>query len=255
MLAAVKIALLVLAGLALAAPATAGRTHYGWINGTEVMPERGVELDTWLADLDNVSTGVSTGTSDADERDETQLGWAATIGITDRLELALPIELSWTRSGETPGETQLDRWGAEVRYRLASPDPVEAPALVPLARVAVKRAVADRRAVDVEAELTLSYERGCVHATLSVAGRRLLRDGRDATLVRPAGGLSVALTGELRAGVEAVSGLSPRGPDDDWVAVGPNLAWTHGRFWLAISAPIGLSNIDSAARIRWGIAL
>lgn len=246
MLRAVKLApVVVIAGLALAAPASAGRTHYGWINGTEVVPERGVELETWVQDLDNVGDT---------ERDETSLWWSATLGITDRLELSLPIELSWARAGAAPGVTQLDRWGAEVRYRFASSDPVDAPALVPLARLAIKREVDERRAVDVEAELEVSYERGRLHAIASVSGRQLIHSGDDAILVRPAAGVSVSLTDELRAGVEAVGSLFPRGPGTDWVAAGPNLAWTHGRFWLAASAPIGLSNIDSAARVRWGIA-
>lgn len=246
MLRAVKIAPLVVAALALyASPARAGRSHYGWIGGTEVVPERGVELETWVQDLDNVGDA---------ERDETSLWWSATLGITDRLELALPIELSWARVGGAAGATQLDRWGAELRYRFVSSDPVEAPALVPLLRVAVKREVDERRAVDVEAELTLSYERGCLHAVASVMGRQLMRSGEDDVLVRPMGGVSLAVSGELRAGAEVVASLFPRGAGTDWVAAGPNLAWTHGRFWLAASLPIGLSNIDAAARVRWGIA-
>lgn len=235
----------IIAVLALAGPASAGRTHYGWINGTEVVPERGVELETWVQDLDNVGDT---------ERDETQLWWSATLGITDRLELALPIELSWARAGAAPGVTQLDRWGAEVRYRFASPDPIEAPALVPLLRVAVKREVDERRAATVEAELELSYERGRVHAIASLGGRQLLHRGQDAILVRPMAGVSIAVTDELRAGVEAIASIFPRGPGTDWVAAGPNLAWTHGRFWVGASLPIGLSSIDSAPRVRWGIA-
>nr|MBA3458146.1 hypothetical protein [Deltaproteobacteria bacterium] len=40
----------VLAAGVLAAPAmaSAGRTQYGWLFGTEVMPERGAELQTWI---------------------------------------------------------------------------------------------------------------------------------------------------------------------------------------------------------------
>jgi len=241
----VKIASVVIAGLAFASPASAGRTHYGWINGTEVVPERGVELETWVQDLDNVGET---------ERDETSLWWSVTLGVTDRLEISLPIELSWARAGAAPGTTQLDRWGAEARYRFVSSDPVDAPALVPLARLAIKREVDERRAVDVEAELALSYEQGRLHAIASLSGRQLIHSGEDDVLVRPSAGVSIEITGELRAGVEAVSSIFARGPGTDWVAAGPNVAWTHGRFWLAASAPIGLSNIDSAARVRWGIA-
>jgi hypothetical protein len=245
MLGAVKVVSVVIAGLAFASPASAGRTPYGWINGTEVVPERGVELETWVQDLDNVGET---------ERDVTSLWWSVTVGVTDRLELSLPIELSWSRVGSTPGVTQLDQWGAEARYRFVSSDPVDAPALVPLARLAIKREVNERRAVNVEAEVELSYEQGRLHAIASLSGRQLIHGGQDDVLVRPSAGVSVAITGELRAGVEVVSTMFPRGPGADWVAAGPNVAWTHGRFWLAASAPIGLSNIDSAARLRWGIA-
>lgn len=245
MLPGVKVATVVTAGLLLASPASAGRTHYGWINGTEVVPERGVELETWVQDLDNVGDA---------ERDETQLWWSATLGITDRLELALPIELSWSRVGAAPGVTQLDRWGAEARYRFVTADPIDAPALVPLLRVAVKREVDERRAATVEAEFTLSYEQGRVHAIATVGGRQLFHEGEDAILVRPMAGASIAVTDELRAGAEAVASLVPRGPGTDWFAAGPNLAWTHGRFWIGASLLIGLRNIDSAPRVRWGIA-
>ena len=34
--------------------ASAGRTYYGWLYGTEVMPERGVELQTWVLEKDNL---------------------------------------------------------------------------------------------------------------------------------------------------------------------------------------------------------
>jgi hypothetical protein len=35
---------------------------------------------------------------------------------------------------------------------------------------------------------------------------------------------------------------------------GPNLALTHGRFWLAGTFGIGVFGIDSAPRLNWGIA-
>lgn len=241
----VKIALVLILGMAFAQPASAGRTHYGWLDGTELVPERGVEIETWIQDLDNIGPG---------ERDETQLWWSTTLGITDRLELSLPIELSWARVGAAPGVTSLDRWGAQARYRFVTSDPVDAPALVPVVRVAIKREVAERRAAVIEGEFDLSYEIGGVHALASVGVRQLVRSDIDAILVRPAAGVSVAVTGELRAGIEVVFSIFASGPGTDWVAVGPNLAWTHGRFWLAASLPLGVSNIDSAARLRWGVA-
>ena len=243
--AAVKPTLCGLALLLLAAPAHAGRTHYGWLDGTEVVPERGVELETWVQDLDNVGPL---------ERDETLLWWAVTVGVTDQLELALPLEVSWQRAGTVPGVTSLARWGAEARYRFVSSDPVEAPALVPLLRLAIKREVDERRAATVEAEVALSYERGCLHAQLNLGARQLLHAGEDPILVRPAAGVSLAVTEDLRVGAEAVASVSARGPGTTWLAAGPNLAWTFGRFWLAASVPVGVSKVDVAARVRWGIA-
>jgi hypothetical protein len=241
----VKLAWFVIAGVAVARPASAGRTPFGWLSGTEVVPERAVELDTWIHDLDNVG---------AAERDETELGWSAIVGITDQLELALPVELSWSRVGAVPGETSLDRWGGELRYRFASSDPLEAPALVPLLRLSIQREIDDRRAATVEGEAVLSYDCNRVHAAASVSWRQTFHEGSDPIRVRPMAGVSVAVTDELRLGVEAVSSFAARGPGANWVAVGPDLAWSHGRFWLSVSAPIGVSNVDAATRVHWGVA-
>ncbi len=231
--------------LASAQPAWAGRSHYGWMDGTEVVPERGVELETWVQDLDNVGELA---------RDETALWWAVTVGVTDQLEVSLPVELSWGRAGVVPGTTQLDRWGAEARYRFVTSDPVDAPALVPRVRVAVKREVDERKAATLELEGALSYERSCWHAQVSLGARQLVHSGTDNILLRPAAGVSARVVGDLRLGAEVIASLVPHGAGADWVAAGPNLAWTHGRFWLAASLPVGLSGIDAAARVRWGVA-
>ena len=73
--------------VALPATAHAGRTFYGWLYGTEVMPERGVELQTWISTR-------RTSTSRRQTLDD--LGASApSVGITDQLELGLPIEIVW----------------------------------------------------------------------------------------------------------------------------------------------------------------
>lgn len=240
------LAVLLAGGLLCAgSPALAGRSHYGWLDGTEVVPERGVELETWLQELDNVGPLA---------RDESALWWAAVVGLTDQLELALPLELSWQRAGAVPGTTQLDRWGAEARYRFVSSDPVEAPPWVPMLRVALKREIDERKAVLAEVEASLSYQRGCWHAQANLGAKHLFRSGEDSLVLRPALGVSAAVWGELRLGAEGIASLAAHGAGVDWVAAGPNLAFTHGRFWLAASLPIGLSEIDAAPRVRWGIA-
>ncbi len=237
--------LVVSAALFAATPAWAGRSHYGWLDGTEVVPERGVELETWIQELDNVGPLA---------RDESALWWAALIGVTDQLELALPIELSWQRAGSTPGTTSLDRWGVEARYRFVSSDPVDAPAWVPMLRVALKREIDERKAVLAEVEASLSYQRGCWHAQANLGAKHLVRTGEDSLVLRPALGVSAAVWGDLRLGAEGIASLAAHGAGVDWVAAGPNVGWTHGRFWLAACLPIGLSEIDAAPRVRWGIA-
>src|SRR3989442_1515851 len=106
----VRVALI--AALSLSNRASAGRTSFGQLFYTETLPQRGVELETWVLE-ENKANGV----------EETRLWWSPVVGVTDRLELALPIEFLY--STERGGSTSLDRFGADVRLRLTNPDPVE----------------------------------------------------------------------------------------------------------------------------------
>src|SRR5262249_30246347 len=116
------------------AMAHAGRTRFSWLYDIETVPERGVELETWLVEED----GKGTPSVDA-----TSIWWGPVVGVTDRVELAFPIEMAFT----TPDNGfSLDRIGAELRWRLTSPDPVESGPFSALVRLAVKRLVTDRHA-------------------------------------------------------------------------------------------------------------
>src|SRR5437660_1217653 len=90
--------------------AHAGRTFYGWLYGTEVMPERGVELETWV-DERNVQFMSA--------QDHETTWWVAPlIGITDQLELALPIESKWYTHETPPANSSSlipQRYGVELR--------------------------------------------------------------------------------------------------------------------------------------------
>src|SRR5689334_17751678 len=99
--------------------AHAGRNFYGWLGDTEVMPERGVELQSWVAE-ENQKTPSS----------NTEWGVAPFIGITDQLELAMPVETTWLQHKGT----NLSAYGVDLRYRLVTQDPVEAPAFAPMVR-------------------------------------------------------------------------------------------------------------------------
>jgi len=59
--------------------------------------------------------------------------------------------------------------------------------------------------------------------------------------------------GDLRVGAEVYSELSLDSKKESWVVVGPNAAWTQGRFWLSASFGIGVYQIETAPRVQWGI--
>jgi hypothetical protein len=232
--------------------AHAGRSFYGWLYGTEVMPERGVELQTWILEENGKQSSYD---------QKSSIWWGPLIGVTDQLELSLPIEMDWTSEEMSVGGVAttttsftFKRFGIEARYRLASPDPVEAPALVPLVRVAVKRDVSERHLVRLEGDLVASYEVGAVHALVDLGVVSDITSTSRATEIRPGGGLSIRATGELRVGIEGYAELSLDSSVESWAAVGPNLAWTHGRFWLSGAFGIGVYHVSTAPRIMWGIA-
>ena len=225
--------------------ASAGRSFYGWLYGTEVMPERGVELQTWILEEDN---------KDAGHAKETSVWWGPLVGVTDQLELALPIEMTWeVHDGAAPSFT-LDRYGIEARYRFVTQDPVEAPPFAPLVRVAVKRDVTVRDAVRPEADIVGSYESGGVHALVDVGFVGEINSDQHHFELRPGGGVSINVAGDFRLGGEAYAELSLDDNGDSWAVVGPNFSWTHGRFWLTGAFGIGIYKIKAAPRVMWGIA-
>lgn len=233
-----------LVAAATAGPARAGRTPFGWVDDTEVLPERGAEIQTWISEENGKSPG--------DVHDTTLL-WSALVGVTDRLELGLPIEALWRESAAAPGALSLQRLGLEARYRFASPDPVEAPAVVPLVRAAIKRDVVARERVRIELDGVVSYRAGRVHAVADV-GIIVSASRAEAKLeVRPAAGVSVAVVGDLRLGAEAYAELKLDSDRDSWVIAGPSLGWTHGRLWVSAALGVGLYRIDTAPRVIWGI--
>jgi hypothetical protein len=242
---------LALASLALVAsllpgPASAGRRRFGWPYDTETVPERGVELETWVSE--------TTGTPKT-----TWVRWMTVFGLTDELELALPIDLVW-RDLPPPNRnrTALEEWGLEVRWRLASADPVEAGAFVPLVRLGVFRHVIDRDSVEVEGNLVLSLAFGPAYAVLD-AGAELHAsdDGDQSLLAKVALGLAVETATDLRVGFEAMFEHKALEEQElTWLAVGPVLSYTHGRIWLTGSLLIGLTPDapDLLPRVLWGIA-
>jgi hypothetical protein len=231
---------------AMATEATAGRTHYGWLHGSEVIPERGVELETWILE--------ENGKGPLDAR-TTLLLWGVVVGVTDQVELAFPVELTVERSDAMPdGDPSIARYGVEARWRMVSSDPVDAPPVVPLLRVAAKRMTERRDAARVEADLVVSYELDKLHVLADLGVVTAIGAGEDAYEVRSGAGATVRVHGDLRLGAEVLSSIKLRGGGVDWVTAGPTLAWTHGRLWLSANYGIGLYQIDNAPRLNVAIA-
>lgn len=236
--------------LVLAAPATAhaGRTFYGWLYGTEVMPERGAEIQTWVSDESDLSA--------ENHADETDWVVQPAIGITDQLELVLPVEFAWFKTAAPmSARTVFDSYGVELRYRMVTQDPVDAPPFAPLVRVALKRLVLDRETLQPEADVVTSYQQGIVHALVDVGFLGQVSQDAHHFELRPGAGVSIAAIDQLRFGAEAFAEIAL---DDNggstWAVVGPNLAWSHGRTWLSASFGIGVYHIKDTGRLQWGIA-
>lgn len=243
---------LVLIAALMVAPgsAHAGRTFYGWLYGSEVMPERGVELQSWITE-ENFEGG----------HEENTWLFGAQVGVTDRFELGFPVEIDWYHDANLmpPASTKFARYGIEGRYRFVSADPVDAPAVVPLLRVGLKRMISapDRHGFQPELDFVLSYESGIVQALIDLGVVAQVRSEGDPTAqIRPGAGVSVLVdeAHDLRVGAEIFAEIPTVG--ESWFIAGPNASWTHGRFWISGVLGIGLNQsfINTAPRVQWGIA-
>lgn len=227
-------------------PAFAGRTSFGWLQDTEVMPERGAEIATFVSEHNRVR----------DQGNTRQSNWwiAPAIGITDQLELVLPVEFQWSITDATPSKTNFINFGADLRFRLVTSDPVDKPDFVPLVRVAMKRVVIGTRDLwQPELNFVGSYDVGRIHAAMDIGFSGQVNANQHSFEVLPAAGVSLEASHGLRVGAEIFSEL---GLDRSayWVAAGPNIAWSHGRTWLSAAYGIGLFHIRDAPKLNWGIA-
>jgi hypothetical protein len=152
---------------------------------------------------------------------------------------------------------RFDRFGVEARYRFVTQDPVDAPALVPLLRVGVDRMIAERSGVRPSADAVLSFESGIVQVLVDIGFYAEVGiAGEDHFELRPGAGVSILAVDDLRFGAEVHAEIKLHDNDESWIIAGPNLAWTHGRFWLSGAFGIGLvqERIKTAPRVQWGIA-
>jgi hypothetical protein len=227
--------------------ASAGRTQFGWLFGTEVMPERGAEVQTWI-DEENGRGAANI--------HWTTWGFSALVGVTDQLELSFPLEFLWRDSDAIEPSFTFSQYGVEARYRLVSSDPVDAPPFAPLLRLAIKRDVTERDLFIAEGDFVASTitPSGSVQGLIDLGVTAGLSKTDQEIELRPGVGVSFKVAGDLRLGAEAFAEINIESKAASWAAAGPNLAWSHGRFWLSAAFGIGLYHVDTAPRMQWGIA-
>jgi hypothetical protein len=227
--------------LAYASPAHAGRSHFGWMYGTDIIPERGVEIESWI--LEENHKGDSNG-------GETAMWWGPVMAFTPHLEFAISLE-----AAEEDGSPHFTRWGADFRYRFQSPDTVDAGPFALKVRGGAKRLILDRAGVRGETDIIASYTAGRVFAQVDAGAILQHTPDEDETELRPAAGVSVRAIEDLRFGVEMYSELIVKGEGTSWLTVGPTVSITSGRFWGAATYGIGLFGIRDAPRLTFGVAL
>jgi hypothetical protein len=224
-----------------AAPAHAGRTFYGWLPEVDTVPAEAFELQTSLYEHDNLGP--------YHER-STALVLTPAFGVTPCLELAFPVELATRTQDDAAPWSGIARYGAELRWAFLR----RWPELRPLARFALSRDVAIYTQLRGEAELAVAYDRGRVRIE---ADANVVVDVNFSHVhdeLRPGLGASVRVAGQLRLGAELHAELSGDATATSWAVIGPDIAWTHGRFWLAGVLGIGIKNIAAAPRLNIGMA-
>lgn len=232
-----RVALLLLA----ASPAYAGRTLYGWLPQTDTLPDGSFELGTSVYEHDNLGPNHERGTF---------LAWIPAIALRPCLELAIPIELATITADDTAPFGGISRYGAELRYRfLPRSSPLHA-----VARAGLSRNVEIQSQVRIEAGAAASYDFDRVQVAATVAGILDVNFGHLHDEIRSGLGASVSVVDELRLGAELYVQHSRDVTVPSWAVIGPDLAWSRGRFWLSAAFGIGIENITAAPRLNLGAA-
>lgn len=241
-----RLALVGIAIVVLARTADAGRTHFGWLYGTDIVPERGTELETWI--LEENQEGDA-------NKNETAFWWGPVVALTAHLELAISIEAEYEDDKAGNAGVHFSAWGGELRYRLQSPDPIDAGPFVTKFRAGAKRVIEVRDAYQLEGDVIASYESGRVFVLVDLGAVTKRNPDAQETELRPGAGISVRATHDLRFGVEGFGELQVEGDGTDWYVVGPTISITSGRFWGAATYGIGVLGIRDAPRVTFGVAL
>jgi hypothetical protein len=222
------------------ARAHGGPTLYGWLPETTTTPPDSMELATSLYERDNLGA--------LHER-SSWLVWTPSVGLTRCLELAFPIALATRTQDDASPWSGIGRYGAELRWRV----PPHGIPIHSLARFGVSRNVELQTQVRTEVELAAAYDIDRVQIEAAIGGVLDINFGHLHEELRPGVGTSVLVTDELRLGAELHAELSRDATVTSWAVIGPDVAWQHGRFWLAGVLGIGIKNITAAPRLNIGM--
>lgn len=227
--------------------AHAGRSRFGWLYGTEINPERGVEVESWIVEVNKQGPGKT---------DETDFWWGPVIALTPHLEIAIPVESEYHNDHDgTAPSTQVVRFGGEVRYRPQSPDRIDAGPLANLFRFGVKRMIDNRSGIRTELDVVTSYECGSVFALVDLGVIDEHVPGVDVFEIHSGAGVSVRLADGWRVGGETYGEITMTGDGVSWAVIGPTVGLTAGRFWGAATLGVGMFGVRDAGRITFGLAL
>ena len=229
--------------------ARAGRRLLAWPYDTETLPQRGVEIEQWIWEKAKVDDGNV----------EAWLWLSPVVGITDELELALPIEWQW----QYGLPTQLETYGLDLRWRLSPSAKEAAWPIVPLLRAGVKRHLANViNGVGLELDAVVSADiENRAHFVIDVGLKDLIQGSEHTLTVDFLAGGTVLLGEGIRVGATLwaqVLAHSPAGDDGlAFIAAGPDLSFSHGRFWATAGIPISLHRDPGQPRFQprltWGI--
>jgi len=253
------LAILTLASALASAPAEAGRRAFLFAYDSEIVPEGDVELEQWWWSESRIQAGGDRATARAALY---WIWWAPVIGLTNHLELALPIQII-----AGANNTTLQTFSADLYYRFFSRE--KEGGFQPLIRASIHQAISARSAPSSgEVNLVLAYGKPSeLHIAVNAGVTFSLPWPEN--LPRPAtgsfgGGVSYPLSpgGEFRLSAEVLAEVQdpsmplafPR------YFAGGAVSWTRGRIWITAGTMVGLTGLSSASppfipRLLWAVAL
>ncbi len=247
----------ILVALVASPTAEAGRRPYLWVYDTETVAQGDVELEQWLW-ARTLAPANPAGASTY------WIWWGPVIGLTSSLELALPFQVSATRS-----RTWLDSFEADLRWRVFSRN--DDGKFQPLVRAAFHQSIhAPGEPPRVELNLVGSY--GApeeLHVTVDIGGRLFLPGlagmaGPSRVMATYAAGVALPLSSSLRISAEVFGELDvlnpPTGSDVPHHFAGASISWTRGRLWITAGTLVGLTPLapftpQFMPRLIWAVAL